>query len=123
MIEQYNKITTGWVTQKFERKDKKFVCVEQDFTAGDIVDREDERGEPVDVDVREEVYQSFDMVRPGRGFYFLHVFAGVDASSYGPFGTEQERDKAMENHRENEGREDYDSYFPFDVSKGSTVEF
>lgn len=123
MIEQYNKITTGWVIQRFERQGEEFVCVEQEFTAGDIVDREDKDGEPVDVDVREEQYQSFDMIQPGKDYYFLYVFGGAEAESIGPFSTEQERDKAMENHRENEGREDYDSYFAFDVSKGSTVEF
>ena len=73
--------------------------------------------------VREEVYQPFEMVQPGRDYYFLHVFGGVEAEQVGPFHTEQKRNKAMEKHREGEGREDYDSYFPFDVTKDSTVEF
>ena len=41
--------------------DNKFVCIEQDFVAGDQVDREDENGDPVEIDISEEVYQEFDM--------------------------------------------------------------
>jgi len=123
MIDKYNKITPGFVTQMFEKRDEKFICVEQEFKAGDPVDREDEQGEPVDVDVREEVYQPFEMVQPGRDYYFLYVFGGVEAEQIGPFPTEQKRDEAMEKHEAGEGREDYDSYFPFDVTKDSTVEF
>jgi hypothetical protein len=122
MLEKYNKITPGFVIQSFEKRDKKFICAEQEFMAGDQVDREDEQGEALDVDVREEVYQPFNMVQPGWDFYFLYVYAGVDAKKIGPFPTEQERDDAVENHRQ-EGREDYDSYFPFDVSKSATVHF
>jgi len=65
MIEKYNKITPGFVTQVFQ-KNEKFICVEQHFTAGDPVDRENEKGEPVDIDIREEQYQPFDMVQPNN---------------------------------------------------------
>jgi hypothetical protein len=122
MFKKYNKITSGFVIQAFEKRDKKFVCVEQEFMAGDPVDREDEQGEPVDVDVREEQYEPLDMVQPGWDYCFLYVHAGVDAKKIGPFPTEQERDNALENHRQ-KGREDYDSYFPFDISKGAKVQF
>ena len=40
MIDKYNTITPGFVTQAFEKKNDKYVCVEQSFTAGDQVDRE-----------------------------------------------------------------------------------
>jgi hypothetical protein len=123
MIEKYNKITPGFVIQTYQKQGNKFVCTKQSFTAGDPVDRENEQGEPVDVDVREEQYQPFDMVQPAKDYYFLYVFGGVEAENIGPYSTEQERDEAMENHRKNEGREEYDSYFSFDVTKGSTVEF
>ena len=58
-----------------------------------------------------------------KDYYFLYVYAGVEAEKIGPFGTEQERDDALEQHKTEEGREDYDSYLPFDVTKGATVEF
>jgi hypothetical protein len=123
MIEKYNKITPGFITQIFEKQHEKFVCVDQGFTASDQVDREDEKGEPVDIDTQTEEYQPFNMVQPGRDYYFLHVHAGVEAENIGPFSTEQERSNALEKHRENKGREEYDSYFAFNVVKGSTVDF
>lgn len=58
-----------------------------------------------------------------KDYYFLYVYAGVEAEQIGPFGTEQERDNALEEHKAKEGREDYDSYFPFDVTKGAIVQF
>jgi len=62
MIDKYNRITPGFVTQAFERQDDKFFCIEQSFTAGGQVDRKSEQGEPVAVDVRKEQYQPFNMV-------------------------------------------------------------
>jgi len=123
MSEKYNKITPGFVTQIFEKQHEKFVCVDQGFTASDQVDRENEQGEPVDIDMQTEEYQPFNMVQLDRDYYFLYVFGGVEAEKIGPFSTEQERNNALENHRENKGREEYDSYFAFNVAKGSTVEF
>ena len=63
-ITKYRKITVGFVSQKYIRQDDKFVCIEQDFIAGDQVDREDENGDTVEIDVSEEVYQPFDMNHP-----------------------------------------------------------
>ena len=123
MIDKYHKITPGFVTQIFEKQGNKFVCTKQEFTAGDPVDRESEQGEPADVDVREEQYQPFDMVQPAKDYYFLYVYHAVEPQLYGPYETDQKRDEAMEKHREEEGSQKYDSYFSFDVTKGSKVEF
>jgi len=35
MIEKYNKITPGFVIQAFEKRGEKFICVEQEFMAGE----------------------------------------------------------------------------------------
>lgn len=62
MIEAYSKITTGFVTQQYLlNRDGKYVCIEQFFTAGDQVARENEDGDTVEVDTTKEVYQPFDM--------------------------------------------------------------
>lgn len=63
-ITKYNKITTGFVTQEFTQQDGKYICVEQSFTAGDQSDREDDNGEPVEIDIKQEVYEPFDMKQP-----------------------------------------------------------
>lgn len=65
MVEAYSKITTGFVTQQYLlNRNKKYVCFEQYFTAGDQVNRENEDGDPVEVDTSKEVYQSYDMEQP-----------------------------------------------------------
>ena len=48
--------------------------------------------------------ERFEMIQPGKNFYFLYVFGGVEAESIGPFSTEQERDNALEEHKAKEGR-------------------
>jgi len=61
----YHKITTGFVTQTFGiDEDGKFSCTEQNFTAGDEVDRENEFDEPIEIDTTKENYQPFEMVQP-----------------------------------------------------------
>jgi len=61
----YHKITTGFVTQTFGiDEDGKFSCTEQSFTAGDEVDRENEFGDPIEIDTTKENYQPFEMVQP-----------------------------------------------------------
>jgi hypothetical protein len=53
------KITTGWVTQVYDPEKK--IWLFQDFTTGDTVEYEDERGnkiKPIDD------YLPFDMVQP-----------------------------------------------------------
>ena len=71
MIDKYNKITPGFVAQVFERQNGKYGCEEQSFSAGDQVDRENEQGESVAVDVRKEQYQPFNMVQPGLDYYVV----------------------------------------------------
>ena len=61
---KYKKITVGFVIQEFIQQDDKFVCIEQSFEDGDEVDREDEYGDSVDIDIEQEVYQAFDMKQP-----------------------------------------------------------
>ena len=63
-VTKYNKITTGFANQSFEQQDDKFICVEQSFTASDEVSRENEYGEPVGIDVKQEVYEPFEMKEP-----------------------------------------------------------
>jgi hypothetical protein len=64
----YNKITTGYVIQKYvQKKNDQFVCVSQEFIAGDEVTREDtETGESVDDEIDDalEVYFGMDMEQP-----------------------------------------------------------
>lgn len=64
MAKKFKKITTGFVVQDYEEKNGRFVCVGQEFIAGDQVDYEDEMGESVEVDTLKEDYQPFDMVQP-----------------------------------------------------------
>jgi len=56
------KITTGFVIQTYDTETG--YCIEQNFSAGDIVEYEDEQGEPVDWHEGKDAYQPFDMVQP-----------------------------------------------------------
>ncbi len=60
----HKKITTGFVIQDFDEKDGKFVCVSQEFIAGDQVDYETEDGTPIEIDTKKEEYQPFHMTKP-----------------------------------------------------------
>ncbi len=60
----YNKITVGWVTQKYVTLNGKRICVGQEFFAGDQVDRETLDGETIFIDTDKEQYQPFDMKQP-----------------------------------------------------------
>jgi len=65
IMDEYVKITNGFVRQFFKKlSDGTFVCEAQDFVAGDPVDYEDEKGEPVEVDVAKEKYFPFEMTQP-----------------------------------------------------------
>ena len=57
---EFNKITTGFVCQKY-RKDEsgKFVCIHQEFIAGDDVQFENLKGESIETP--EHDYQPFNM--------------------------------------------------------------
>lgn len=61
----YNKVTNGFVIQKFNKVGSKFICNEQSFTAGDVAYETDE-GDSIfiaDVETKEQ-YQPFEMVQP-----------------------------------------------------------
>ena len=64
MTKGYNKITSGFVIQKFEQVEEKYVCVGQEFIAGDPVEYEDFDGEPIMIDTSKEQYESFEMKQP-----------------------------------------------------------
>ena len=60
MVDKFNKITIGFVSQKF-RKDSngKFKCTHQEFIAGDDVQFENTKGESIETPEHE--YQQFNM--------------------------------------------------------------
>lgn len=63
-MDNFTKITTGWVTQYFRpNEDGMSVCTSQKFTAGDIVEYEDDYQEPIKPQDDYE-YQPFDMEQP-----------------------------------------------------------
>lgn len=61
-IEKFYKITSGFVTQTFEKKNNMLVCTEQIFTAGDSNYEEILGGESIDVP--DSIYEAFTMVTP-----------------------------------------------------------
>ena len=64
-IQAYSKTTVGFVTQQYIlNKEGNYVCIEQFFTAGDIVERNNDDGDIVQIDTTKEVYQEFDMEQP-----------------------------------------------------------
>ena len=122
MIDKYNKITSGFVIQTYQKQRNKFVCTKQEFTAGDPVDRENEQGEPVDVDVRDEQYEPFNMVQPGLDYYVVGMMGCVEPELHGPFETDDEQQECIDKLREEKG-EDENTFFVMNVSKGAKVEF
>jgi hypothetical protein len=59
-ILEFNKITTGFVCQKYRKDDKgDFVCIHQEFIAGDDVQFENLKGEPIETPPHD--YQIFNM--------------------------------------------------------------
>jgi hypothetical protein len=59
-MEKFNKITTGFVVQVYEKNSAgEFVCISQEFIAGDQVDYEDAEGNSIDPP--DHRYQPFDM--------------------------------------------------------------
>jgi hypothetical protein len=60
-MEKFTKITTGFVIQTYEKKSAgEFVCVGQEFIAGDQVDYEDEKGNSISSP--DHKYQQFKMI-------------------------------------------------------------
>ena len=48
-MDKFEKITVGFVVQNFEKNNKgEFICVGQEFIAGDQVDYEDVNGSPIE---------------------------------------------------------------------------
>ncbi len=63
---EFNKVTTGFVIQKFRRDDKGiFKCIDQEFITGDDVQFENLKGDKIEVPDHE--YQSFNMILPNTG--------------------------------------------------------
>jgi hypothetical protein len=59
-MDKFTKITIGFVIQTFEKNDKgQFVCIHQEFVAGDQCDYEDEKGDSVEPP--DHKYQPFNM--------------------------------------------------------------
>ena len=69
MVKEFNKVTTGFVTQKFKLIKGKYICVSQIFTASDSVDFEDtEFGENIINPTLEmqNAYQNYEMIQPPK---------------------------------------------------------
>lgn len=57
----FNKVTAGFVCQRYQKdKSGKFICVQQEFIAGDDVQYENLKGDSIETP--EHVYQPFNMV-------------------------------------------------------------
>jgi hypothetical protein len=64
-ILEFNKITTGFVCQKYRKDDKgNFVCIHQEFIAGDDVQFENLKGDPIETPPHD--YQPFNMTLLSR---------------------------------------------------------
>ncbi len=65
-IKEFNKVTAGFVTQKFKLIKEKYVCVFQAFTASDMVAFEETKhGEEITPTAKmQNSYQSYEMVQP-----------------------------------------------------------
>lgn len=62
-MNNFTKITTGWVRQYFEQnKDKTFVCIGQEFTVGDLCEYMNDERNLIDPQMHQ--YQPFNMVQP-----------------------------------------------------------
>ena len=63
---EYRKIVNGFVAQNYEFINGQYVCVSQEFIAGDEVTRENDIGEELDENDwdEEEIYFSFNMEQP-----------------------------------------------------------
>lgn len=62
-MEKFNKITTGFVVQSYEKNSAgEFVCIAQEFIAGDQVDYEDVEGNSISLP--DHRYQQFNMMLP-----------------------------------------------------------
>jgi predicted RNA-binding Zn-ribbon protein involved in translation (DUF1610 family) len=77
MFKEFNKITTGFVIQKYIiLPNGTMVCQDQQFIAGDPVDYEDMNGESITIDTTKEVYCPLEMKQP------KHIPAPKDAVKF-----------------------------------------
>ena len=91
-ILEFNKITVGFVSQKFRRQDDgRFICTWQDFIAGDQCDYEDAKDNPIEPPDYE--YQSYNMTLLSSSQIIHRV---KDALSGLDVGGEQSRQFASE---------------------------
>ena len=122
-ITEYKKIVDGFVIQEYVKKNNKFICTDQDFIAGDTVDREDDDGNEIShkVDTGIEVYENIELIQPGVDYYYLFIWGCVDPQVIGPFDSEFEMEEDKEKKEEKEG--DKHLYLPFNVKKGVEVLF
>ena len=63
-MKTYKKIIIGFVVQEFKQKKGKFVCLKQEFVAGDQIDYENDNGDTVEIDESKEIYFPMEMVQP-----------------------------------------------------------
>ena len=120
-VERYNKVTVGFVVQRFVKQGDKFVCKRQDFIGSDEVSYENVEGDIVDIDTNKEQYQHYNMEQPGKDYYFLFIWGCVETQAHGPYDTKKERDIARDNHEKNEGSAK-DMYHSFELSKGAVID-
>jgi hypothetical protein len=66
VLKEYDKFITGYVAQHYVKKGRKYVCVSQNFIAGEDISREDESGDPVSTDDSKEVYFPMTMEQPNK---------------------------------------------------------
>ena len=65
-MKEHVKITCGYVKQTFVTLGGKHICTSQRFVSEDEVYYEDTDGNPIEIDVSKEQYETFDMKQPPR---------------------------------------------------------
>lgn len=64
-VQAYQKITLGFAVQNYMlNKHGRYICIEQYFEGSDDVNRVNEEGDAVDIDIQLEDYQCLDMDQP-----------------------------------------------------------
>lgn len=128
-MKRFSKTTHGFVTQIFERSEETgpFHCTSQEFVCGDDCAyeggeyNEELQGEAREDAQKNEVYQTYDMVQPGKDYYVLEIWGLVEPQLHGPF-TKEEADKNMDTWpKEPENREN--TYHLITLTKGVKIDF
>ena len=130
MLDKYAKTTVGFVTQRFERKGNRFICVGQDFIAGDQVDYEhgygddnalsEEERQEAGIGTSKETYQPFHMEQPLKDYYILQMWGLVEAQLHGPYKSSQARATALEKIKDEDGEEKH-TYDTFELPRGTEI--